>query len=605
MSYYRESKEEIKNRMIQTALQFWNIKNIENLDPLVRLIMEALAEQLHEISNDIASLETRMMQRLSEVLLPDAVLMTKPSHTIAYLKPLWEETQITQETCFSTKTPFPNRKTQTEYAFYPACSTMLKRINVKKIISGADIYDINSDFSKRLLYRTELTPENYNKIWIGINSEDILTNLQNLSFYINFPNIDTRSECLKVLSYANWTYKGNKITVKNGIYNTDSHTQENSLDHFFENQNFNERMNTKILDFYKQNYFTIDQTLQISQDEYTSFPITDPKIQHLWQENPAVFNEKLSWIEITLPQSFKAHILSDIQVVTNTVPLINKKLHSITSTLQKGLAIIPLEMNPEEFFLGMVSISDEKDQQYVRSHGFKSSSFSRNYTLRQGGTEAFDFRNAKELLIKLQSLLEDEANIFSSLKTASSENIQLIEKLINRLERDISVQHRMGKELSYYIFLDRVYDTSYFFVKYWTTLGEAANAIRIGTVLTRKETNTSDATLITPTLGGTALPSERERIAQFKFLLNSRGRVVTNNDIKTFCIAEFPDIIADVRIEQGVSIANSLGKGLIRTIDVHLIPFGKVEDKQMIIETIYNQLVKHSPMTFNYRIFID
>lgn len=608
MNHYRESKEEIKDRMIQTALRFWNIKNIENLDPLIRLLIEALSEQLHEVSDNIADIETRTMQRLSEVLLPDAVIMAKPAHAIANIEPKWEKIQTSQEACFYTKNPFPNRKIQNRYAFYPACKTPLHRATIKKIICAADVYEVTPDFNKRLIFRTEVTPENHNKIWVGLSFESVLANLQNFSFYINFPNIDRRNDYLKWLSYADWSFNKIKINVRNGIHNVNQYSQEDTLDHFFENQNFNERMNHRILDFYTSNYVTIDQPLEVSREKYTCLPTADEKTLQLWQEEASfVFSEKLLWIEITVPQTFKPHIISDIQIAINTVPVVNKELHTTNHTIQKGLAIIPLEMKAEESFLGMISLSDDKNQLYHRSYGFKSTS-THNYTLRQGGTEAFDFRNAKELLIKLQSLLEDEANVFSSLKTASSENILLIERLINRLERDVSVQQTMGKELLYYIFLDRVYSTSHFFVRYWTTLGEAANGMRIGTSLTSEEQSfeqTSDAVLITPTLGGTPPPSERERIAQFKFLLNSRGRVVTNHDIRTFCLAEFPDIVSDVRIEQGICIGTLPGQGLVRTIDVHLIPLGEVKEKQLVMDTIHNQLAKHSPMTFNYRIFID
>ena len=57
MGYNRESKEEIKDRMIRTALDYWNIRKVENLDPLVRLLIEALAMQLHNISDEIADIE--------------------------------------------------------------------------------------------------------------------------------------------------------------------------------------------------------------------------------------------------------------------------------------------------------------------------------------------------------------------------------------------------------------------------------------------------------------------------------------------------------------------------------------------------------------------
>ena len=82
MGYNSESKEEIKDRMIRTALDYWNIKKVENLDPLVRLLIEALAIQLHDISDEIADIEVRAMKRMSEVLLPEVLTVVHPSHAV-------------------------------------------------------------------------------------------------------------------------------------------------------------------------------------------------------------------------------------------------------------------------------------------------------------------------------------------------------------------------------------------------------------------------------------------------------------------------------------------------------------------------------------------
>ena len=84
-------KEEIQESMIRSALHFWNIKNVENLDPLVRLLIEVLSEQLYVLSGEMYDMENRVIQRLSEVLLPESISKAKPSHAIAYIAPLWNE----------------------------------------------------------------------------------------------------------------------------------------------------------------------------------------------------------------------------------------------------------------------------------------------------------------------------------------------------------------------------------------------------------------------------------------------------------------------------------------------------------------------------------
>ena len=72
-------KEEIQESMIRSALHFWNIKNVENLDPLVRLLIEVLSEQLYVLSGEMYDMENRVIQRLSEVLLPESVSKANPS----------------------------------------------------------------------------------------------------------------------------------------------------------------------------------------------------------------------------------------------------------------------------------------------------------------------------------------------------------------------------------------------------------------------------------------------------------------------------------------------------------------------------------------------
>ena len=57
-------KEEIQENMIRSALHFWNIKNVENLDPLVRLLIEGLSEQLYVLSGEMYDMENRVIQRI-------------------------------------------------------------------------------------------------------------------------------------------------------------------------------------------------------------------------------------------------------------------------------------------------------------------------------------------------------------------------------------------------------------------------------------------------------------------------------------------------------------------------------------------------------------
>lgn len=609
MSNYREKKEELKEKMIRTALHFWNIKNVDNLDPLVRLLIEALSEQLYLLSNEMLDLENRVMQRLSEVLLPESVSKAKPAHAIAYIEPKWEDTETNIEKGFFSKIPFLGSEDQHQYTFFPVCKTPLYQGGIKKVIFNGDVYEIQKDLTKRIIHTTS-SEKKENKIWIGLAFDNPVRDINNLSFFINFPNIIKKDEYLKALQYAQWRYRGEKLHIKNGIYIKNQQIAgENTLDYFFENQEFSIRMDSQTLEYYAPHYFTIEQSLDVCKEDYSYMPISDDSIQIQQENTPTDTSEKLLWLEIIFPEQFNSEILENIQITINAVPVANKRLHSIQKNTYKDWGIIPLEMGVGESFLGVISVYDDKNQLYTRSHGFKIENAQNTYTLRQGGSESFDNRNAHDFLVRLENLLEDEGSFFIMGKKNEDATINLIKSAIKQIHlQTSSMEKNNNAEHLHYIFLDEAYQTN-FFVKYWTTLGNLANGIRVNTPLspqTLGEHNYIEHSfLVTPSVGGTTTPSERERIAQFKYLLNGRGRVVTNHDIKTFCLAEFPDLISDVRIQHGVSVGESPQQGLIRTIDVYLIPISNIEDKQHTIEHLHKQLIKYSPMTFHYRVFID
>lgn len=145
-------KEEIQENMIRSALHFWNIKNVENLDPLVRLLIEGLSEQLYVLSGEMYDMENRVIQRICEVLLPESVSKAKPSHAIAYIAPQWNDTKTNLEMRFLVKNSFLNNDARQEYSFFPVANIPLYQANIKKIIHPQGIVQIDEQLNKKELY---------------------------------------------------------------------------------------------------------------------------------------------------------------------------------------------------------------------------------------------------------------------------------------------------------------------------------------------------------------------------------------------------------------------------------------------------------------------
>lgn len=59
MSTPNYSKEVIKNRMYRHAMNYWGVKKVENLDPLVKVLLEALSSEIFGLSHDIETSQHR------------------------------------------------------------------------------------------------------------------------------------------------------------------------------------------------------------------------------------------------------------------------------------------------------------------------------------------------------------------------------------------------------------------------------------------------------------------------------------------------------------------------------------------------------------------
>ena len=65
-----ESKDSIKRRMIQNASKIWgytDTQDISSFDPLVGMILGALADEINSISGEIHKSDSRIIQKLLDL----------------------------------------------------------------------------------------------------------------------------------------------------------------------------------------------------------------------------------------------------------------------------------------------------------------------------------------------------------------------------------------------------------------------------------------------------------------------------------------------------------------------------------------------------------
>jgi hypothetical protein len=95
----------------------------------------------------------------------------------------------------------------------------------------------------------------------------------------------------------------------------------------------------------------------------------------------------------------------------------------------------------------------------------------------------------------------------------------------------------------------------------------------------------------------------------YKYILTSRDRVYTDEDIVNFCYSRYGEAIASVSVKKGVHASARPKEGLIRSIDVHLTLKEEISRAASVRRDVESRLLSllksKSPETYNYRVFIS
>jgi hypothetical protein len=607
MNRNQYTKEAIKARIFRLATMFWNVQSIASLDPMIKLLIEAVAEEIYIVSDDVATMESRVLEKIANVLTPDLLIVPSPAHAILHASPMEAIGVVNRDHCMRyDNSAFIKKNKLRELMFSPVCQTMLYKGDVAYVIANGALYNYDASRRKHIVSRPEknyLTP---NRIWIALQLDDKIASLSNMSFYIDLPNTPDKNEYLNLLSYSEWQINGNRITMERGIYKIVDDDEVDSS-HFLKYEISN-RVDDTILKIYHNHYMRIVDTIDsIPHNTRPDF------IDQLYSMEVAKQLESdLVWLSIDLPSVFAEYVLDDITINMNTFPVANKFKYTLNNRVEDVLGVIPLVPANNEYFLSVESVRDSQNKHYYEllyDRGNEKNEAG-TYTLRRGGCEKFDERNARDFLDRLTDLLNDESAAFAyKSRGGLMDIIYQMETLVAQMNRN-SIANE-DREIPHYILIDNLKSRDYFEVQYWMTNGEKANNIKEGVALTALTASVFDSKsviLLSATYGGEREPKVQEKIDKYKYVLTTRDRIITVDDIKNFCQMQLGEILSNVDVRKGVAVSEKPKEGLIRTIDVAITlkPYLKdIGEFTNVKGDIKNKLIDKSPDTYNYRVFIN
>lgn len=591
-----ETRSDIKARIMREAAREWGLKGVNDIDlnafdPIIDLMMGACSMELEKLSHDVANSRLRIFDRMVEVLTPEILSSAQPAHSIFHAHPV-EAKHITK-----TNEQFFYKSVEHKKDIYFAPLDEFKVVDAKiKTMAFNDrLYRVNERLEKAELAQTQYGQQlPYGSVYIGIEANPHIRSLKDFTFFVDWPSAPSKNEMLHYFATAQWYIKDHQLTKYIGHNHEVAQDEHQTvLDAF----GFSSIITKKVHTLTKPHFITIDDdTLKISEVKCAF-----PSIFNTSFDDTALAQCKddLIWIEIKLPPVLVSH-LSEMQILLNCFPIINRKLVEKQDKLEGLLHIIPLELL-DEYFVGIESVHNSAQVPYseIAIKDVNHADYGM-YALRTSGIKRFDSREAKDMMEYILGLLTSEAAAFKGVAySALSSDFKELEQVFTRIKKNVTLT---SKEIEgcYFLFAKPFLNDNMIYIQYWTSDGDKANWIPRNTLLKLfKNANyqANSCTMITATQSGKAPKKNEESIHQFKEAVLSRNRVVTIEDIKKMCWNEMgSNNIRTLKVNKGILLDKTGHIGLRNCIYVTIdrnpaSALTKLEYQQMCyeVERILNE----------------
>jgi len=610
---FYSSKDEIRNRILKNARDYWGIKNTNDFDPLVKLIIEALSTELFNVSNEVKNLENRILDRISRILASDTLTSALPAHAILHARPFEGEEKVETTTQFFYRKRLKdkneaNGENTTDIFFSPLKPVRVFNAEIAYIATGSNIFQVDGQHNKSvLLHSLPGSSLENNTVYLGIESPQSLKSINGLSFYFDWRNYVVEDNVYDLLTLSKWFLNNKPVHTTLNKFNLEP---EKNFQSPFEKQDILNLLTDDINAFYSNRFLTIEEdNLLLPQTQ-----LYPPEFDQVFQPGSlANFKKEILWFKVILPAAINEVMLDEIHISINAFPVVNKRIHDFKHRLKMMTNIIPVKLPDHHQFLAVHSLTDKLGNAYTEiPHSQDDDANAGSFSIRYGGTERFDNRNAKEVVDYLFELLRDEKAAFSSYGSDFlNSSLKELEQNISVIEQKTKAQLITIKELINYIIVKPLNNADIMFLDYWTTNAEMGNQIRPGSHLQSFESNKmipESIFMLSNSQGGRSRLNAGDRVQAYKYGLTTGNRLVTQADIVNFCFYELGSKIKAVNIRKGLMAAQNPKEGFIKTTDILITPAQhnelNSEEWKSMLSLTKSKLENRSTMNIHYRLIL-
>lgn len=544
----------IKERLLDRALDLWGIEDERQLDPVVDLLLEAVAFESFQLEETLARADAALLGRLSRLLIPQKWILPRPAHGLLSVHPKSGEhlMELSPHDHFSVNRVVQGVKSPPLF-FTPLYATQLLDAQIRYRLWGTQLEELG----RRRCYTEQAFAEEDrlgdHTLYLGIQiAEENLVHTDRLRLAI----LPERGELLPFLS---------EIQAFDACEHPLVIQAQNIPEDSYEGHYVQDL---------KEHYCHYLYEIEL-QESKASCSLTSlfPKLKEELQELHDVASQ-LYWIRLEFPAVFTLDDMASMGVHLNTVPVINRRLIRKLHSLEREGRILSLSTSDQGHFLSIESLEDNLGKVYIpRERSYEAGALG-VYSLYFGDLERFDASDAQRQLRRVLQLVREEGNAFSAVDNSSFASVlKELQDRLTTLEKTVGkMQSDSGPSKAFLMTMPEA-EAEHLALSYWESTGELANGLSPQDIIQSLEPDKFDSASIrlrTKTKGGRAAETEDMLIAHLRYGLLSKERIVTREDVKSYLKHRLGITLRQVDLRDGVTISQNPNKGLVRCTDVFL-----------------------------------
>lgn len=544
----------IKERLLDRALDLWGIEDERQLDPVVDLLLEAVAFESFQLEETLARADAALLGRLSRLLIPQKWMLPRPAHGLLSVHPKSGEhlMELSPHDHFSVNRVVQGVKSPPLF-FTPLYATQLLDAQIRYRLWGTQLEELG----RRRCYTEQAFAEEDrlgdHTLYLGIQiAEENLVHTDRLRLAI----LPERGELLPFLSEIQ-AFDACEHPLVIQVQNIPEDSYEG---HYVQDL--------------KEHYCHYLYEIEL-QESKASCSLTSlfPKLKEELQELHDVASQ-LYWIRLEFPAVFTLDDMASMGVHLNTVPVINRRLIRKLHSLEREGRILSLSTSDQGHFLSIESLEDNLGKVYIpRERSYEAGALG-VYSLYFGDLERFDASDAQRQLRRVLQLVREEGNAFSAVDNSSFASVlKELQDRLTTLEKTVGkMQSESGPSKAFLMTMPEA-EAEHLALSYWESTGGLANGLSPQDIIQSLEPDKFDSASIrlqTKTKGGRAAETEDMLIAHLRYGLLSKERIVTREDVKSYLKHRLGITLKQVDLRDGVTISQEPNKGLVRCTDVFL-----------------------------------